>query len=115
MAVMWIKSAWNVVTPLTVKHCFKKTGFPKERSDYSGIERLMDEEMANLSELVLLSNMSMDTREFFQNDANVIMENNSLDVKDILELVQESYEIKYKIQNKVNASRKSMLIYTLCT
>ena len=42
----WIKSAWEEVTPDTIKHCFEKCGFPTE--DYAAVSSDFDEEFQTL-------------------------------------------------------------------
>ena len=42
----WVKSAWEEVTPDTIKHCFEKCGFPTE--DYAAVSLDFDEEFQTL-------------------------------------------------------------------
>ena len=42
----WVKSAWEKVTPDTIKHCFEKCGFPTE--DYADVSSDFDEEFQTL-------------------------------------------------------------------
>ena len=42
----WVKSAWEEVTPDTLKHCFEKRGFPTE--DYAAVSSDFDEEFQTL-------------------------------------------------------------------
>ncbi|XP_014260374.1 tigger transposable element-derived protein 6 [Cimex lectularius] len=98
MAVMWVKSAWDAVIASTINNCFKKAGFLNDGLDNSSVERLIGDEITSLGELIELSNMTMDAREFVQNDSNLMTENNSMDIKDILESVQESDHIEEEIE-----------------
>ena len=43
----WVKSAWEEVTPDTIKHCFEKCGFPTE--DYAAVSSDFEEEFQTLS------------------------------------------------------------------
>ena len=42
----WVKSAWEEVTPDTIKHCFEKCSFPTE--DYAAVPSDFDEEFQTL-------------------------------------------------------------------
>ena len=46
--MIWIKDAWNSVTPSTIKNCFKKAGFPGQGEEE--IEEQVIDMMPQLNE-----------------------------------------------------------------
>lgn len=69
----------------------------------------MDEDLENLSKLIHLSKMNMDTKEFLRNDVIVSTENKSLYVKDILKSVQGiSDQIEEDIEEDIEEINESI-------